>query len=194
MRSQLEARIRGDAPDTLALCEHMPVFTTGRKRSAKTNVLTPGDIPVVEVERGGDVTYHGPGQLVGYPICALQGRQQDLHGWLRGLEEVLIKSLAQWNVQGCRDPRNTGVWVEGKKIAAIGIACRRWVTWHGFALNVNTELEPYQRINPCGLNSTLVTRLSNHAQPCPRLTEARDVVGAIFRRWWRDWQGPTTAG
>jgi len=194
MRSQLDARIQGTVPDILALCEHAPVFTTGRKRTAESNVLAPGDIPVVEVERGGDVTYHGPGQLVGYPICALHGRQKDLHAWLRGLEDVLIQSLAHWGVQGRRDTRNTGVWVEGKKIAAIGIACRRWVTWHGFALNVNPDLEPYERINPCGLDSELVTRLADHTKPCPHLAEARDVVGAAFRGWWRDWQGPTIAG
>ena len=128
----LAARIAGDGPDTLLLCEHDPVYTLGRSRGASANVLQAGDVPVVNVERGGDVTFHGPGQLVGYPICGLPEHRHDLHAWLHGLEEVCVRTLGEWGIAGGPDARNTGVWVEGRKIAAIGIACRRWVTWHGF--------------------------------------------------------------
>ena len=185
MVALLEARIAGEVGDTLLLCEHEPVFTLGRARAAAGNVLDPGDVPVVSVERGGDVTYHGPGQLVGYPVVALP--HHDLHAWLRGLEDVCIAVLGRWGVVGGRDARNTGVWVDGRKIAAIGVAVRRWVTWHGFALNVDPDLLLYRRINPCGMDSTLVTAMSEHVSPYPRLAEVRDATAAEFRRWWADW-------
>ena len=188
-REALAARIAGTGPDTLLLCEHDPVFTLGRARGASDNVLQAGDIPVERVERGGNVTYHGPGQLVGYPICGLPEHRHDLHGWLHGLEHVCTQTLAHWGVEGGPDPRNTGVWVQGQKIAAIGIACRRWVTWHGFAINVKMDLEPYNRINPCGMESDLVTTLADHVERSPRLPEVRDAASAAFRRWWREWSG-----
>lgn len=183
----LTARIAGAGPDTLLLCEHDPVFTLGRARGAADNVLQAGDIPVERVERGGNVTYHGPGQLVGYPICGLPDHRHDLHGWLHGLEHVCVQTLSHWGVEGGSDPRNTGVWVGGQKIAALGIACRRWVTWHGFAINVKMDLEPYNRINPCGMESDLVTTLADHVERTPRLVEVRDAASAAFRKWWREW-------
>lgn len=189
MEQTLSDRIAGQVPDTLLICEHPSVYTVGRSRGAKQNVLMPGDIPVVETRRGGDVTFHGPGQVVGYPIFALPPHRQDLHGFLRGLEESLIACLAEHGIVGTRDDRNTGVWVGGKKMAAIGIACRRWVTWHGFALNVSVDLEPYRRINPCGMDSDLVTRMHDHlVDPAAASWDgvAADAARCIAA-WWSEW-------
>jgi lipoate-protein ligase B len=191
MQQVLDDRIHGRCEDTLILVEHPPVFTLGRERAAASNVLAAGDVPVIPVHRGGDVTFHGPGQLVGYPILQLPEHRHDLHGYLRGLEGVLIDALAQLGVAGCRDDRNTGVWVGGKKIAAIGIACRRWVTWHGFALNLTTDLSYYNRINPCGMDSTLVTRLVDHRTPCPSQQEVSEIIAAHLDRWWGAWTAPS---
>jgi len=189
MVSVLTDRIAGRCEDTLLLCEHDPVFTLGTERDAPANLLDPGDVPVMTVRRGGNVTYHGPGQLVGYPILALPEHRHDLHGYLRGLEQVLIDTLSDLGLAGTRDERNTGVWVDGQKIAAIGIACRRWVTWHGFALNLTTDMSPYQRINPCGLETGLVTRLADHLDPCPSMAEIAQRVEEHLRTWWTDWSG-----
>jgi lipoyl(octanoyl) transferase len=136
------ARQRGEVPDTLLLVEHPHVFTLGRAQKAKANLLATGDVPVVEIERGGDVTYHGPGQLVAYPILQLGEGERDLHKFLRGLEEAMIRALADVGVAGAgRRAGATGVWLaEARKIASIGIACRKWVTFHGLALNVATDL------------------------------------------------------
>lgn len=191
MQQVLDDRIHGRCEDTLILVEHPPVFTLGRERAAASNVLAAGEVPVIPVHRGGDVTFHGPGQLVGYPILQLPEHRHDLHGYLRGLEGVLIGALAQLGVAGCRDERNTGVWVGGKKIAAIGIACRRWVTWHGFALNLTTDLSYYDRINPCGMDSTLVTRLMDHRTPCPSQQEVSEIIAAHLDRWWGAWTAPS---
>jgi len=191
MKELLLARIAGEAPDTLLLVEHEPVFTLGRRRNAGASVLAPGDIPVVQVERGGDATYHGPGQLTAYPICALPPHRQDLHAWLHGLEAVVDRVLARWGIQGERDERNTGVWVDGRKIAAIGIACKRWVTWHGVAINVRVDLDHFKRIDPCGMSSTLVTQVADHVERPPTMREAADTFGAEFRRWWTEYASDT---
>ena len=190
MTASLDARIQGEIGDTLLLLEHEPVYTLGRRREAASNVLLPGEVPVIEVERGGDVTFHGPGQIVGYPICQLPPHRHDLHGWMRGLETVCTRVLARYGIEGGPDPRNTGVWVDGKKMVAIGVACRRWVTWHGFAMNIDVDLDYFTRIHPCGLESTLVTRLADHMQPCPRIAAIRDALGSEFRNWWREWSAP----
>lgn len=188
MERVLAERIAGTRPDTLLLCEHPPTFTVGRTRGALANILDAGDAPVIPVRRGGDVTFHGPGQLVGYPVLALPPGRQDLHAYLRGLEAFLIERLAQHDVVGERDPRNTGVWVKGRKIAAIGIACRRWVTWHGFSLNVDVDLSWFQRINPCGMDSSLVTRVADHLTPPPTLKAVEDEVADAFGAWWSSWR------
>jgi len=187
MQSVLDDRIHGRCEDTLITVEHDPVFTLGRERTAAANVLVAGEVPVVPVHRGGDVTFHGPGQLVGYPIFLLPDHRHDLHGYLRGLEQVLIDVLAELGISGVRDERNTGVWVGGKKIAAIGIACRRWVTWHGFALNLTTDLAYYQRIHPCGMDSSLVTRLQDHMDPCPPMEEIAQRIAHHLQVWWEAW-------
>jgi len=146
-------------PDTLILCEHPDVITLGRRATARGNVLSDA-LPVVEIERGGDVTYHGPGQLVGYPILALEAAERDLHAYLRHLEAALITTCAGLGLAGARKPGWTGVWLGERKVASIGIAVRRWVTLHGFALNVATDLSRFAAINPCGLDAAVMTSLS----------------------------------
>jgi lipoate-protein ligase B len=154
------ARLAGAAPDTLVVVEHPHVITVGRSRDARANVLSPGDVPVVEIERGGDVTYHGPGQLVAYPILALGDGERDLHRFLRRLEDAIIATLAAVGLGAGRRDGATGVWIGAKKIASIGISCRRWVTFHGLALNVATELDHFARIHPCGFDASVMTSVA----------------------------------
>lgn len=156
----VEERKREQGQDTLLLVEHPHVITLGRSREAQANVLMPGDVEVVPIERGGDVTYHGPGQLVGYPIVRLGEHERDLHRFLRNLEEGIIRTLARYGIEAGRSAGKTGVWIEGRKIASLGIACRRWVTFHGLALNVTTDLSYFHRINPCGFEARVMTSLA----------------------------------
>ena len=157
-RVQLEllaARQRDEVPDTLLLVEHPHVLTLGRG-ARRENLLASADMPVFEVERGGDVTYHGPGQLCGYPILYLREDERDVHLYLRRLEEAVIRTLAEFAIEGDRQPGLTGVWVGARKLASLGVAVRRWVTLHGFALNVCTDLERFSAINPCGLSASVM--------------------------------------
>lgn len=171
----LAARIAGALPDVVLLLEHQPVITLGRKRDAAASVLDAGDVPVVSVERGGDATWHGPGQLVAYPILRLEGRRADLHLHLHSLEDAVSDVLTDLGLAPTRDPRNTGVWLPApagtpQKVCSIGIACRRWVTWHGLALNIAPDMrDGFGRINPCGFDSEVMTRLVDHLDPCPTL-------------------------
>ena len=162
----VEARQIGQVPDTLIVVEHPHVFTLGRRRDSQQNVLAPGDVPVIEIERGGDVTYHGPGQLVAYPIVFLDGDERDLHKFLRNLEEAVIKTCARLGVVADREPGKTGVWTTTplgrKKLCSMGIACRKWVTFHGLALNVTADLSYFARINPCGFEAGVMTSLDRH--------------------------------
>jgi len=153
---------RGEQRDALMLVEHPHVITVGRRQGALANLLRPGDVEVVEVERGGDVTYHGPGQVVAYPILLLREGERDLHRFLRNLEEGMIRALARFEIEAGREPGKTGVWVAGgaRKIASIGIACRKWVTFHGLALNVSTDLAYFARIQPCGFDARVMTSMS----------------------------------
>jgi lipoate-protein ligase B len=150
--------------DLLLLLEHPPVITLGRT-ALGAHVLRPDGVEVVEVERGGDVTYHGPGQLVGYPIVDLDGLTPDLHWYLRTLEEALITGLAELGVAAERRPGYTGVWTRGRKIASIGVHVKRWVTWHGFALNVTTDLAAFDRIVPCGIAGVRMTSVECEREP-----------------------------
>jgi lipoate-protein ligase B len=150
----VERRQKDEIPDVLVLVEHPHVITLGRGARASDHVLAPGDMPLYEIERGGDVTYHGPGQLVGYPVARLDGAERDLHRYLRNLEEVLIRAVARWEVRAERRPGLTGVWASGRKIASIGVAVRKWVTLHGFALNVAPDLSHFAGIVPCGVSDT----------------------------------------
>ena len=163
--AEVEVRkVADDLPDLVLMVEHPHVITVGRSRDAVANVLAPGDVPVVEIERGGDATYHGPGQVVAYPILKLRDGERDLHRFLRNLEEAMIRTLARWDLAADREPGKTGVWLTDRggarrKIASIGIACRRWVTFHGVALNVSTDLSYFGRINPCGFEATVMTSM-----------------------------------
>ncbi len=151
-------RQAGQIPDTLILVEHPPIFTLGR--AAQRDFTEIGGIACVAVERGGDITFHGPGQLVGYPILDLRARGGDLHRFLRDLEEVLIRTLFDFSLAAQRRPGLTGVWVGESKIASIGIAVQRWVSYHGFALNVSVDLRYFRLIRPCGLDSAVMTSMS----------------------------------
>jgi lipoate-protein ligase B len=156
-RQLAEDRIARRLPhDLLLLLEHPPVVTLGRN-SHDVNVLRADGIEVFEVERGGDVTYHGPGQLVGYPIFDLTNYKQDLHWYLRTLEQALITALTGLGISAERHSGYTGVWTRGRKIASIGVHVKQWVTWHGFALNVTTDLGHFDRIVPCGIPGVVMT-------------------------------------
>jgi lipoyl(octanoyl) transferase len=173
-RERIDGRL---SHDLLLLLEHPPVVTLGRASHAE-NVIRADGIDVVEVERGGDVTYHGPGQLVGYPIFDLRGHQQDLHWYLRTLEQALIDGLAVLNIPAERNPGYTGVWTKGRKIASIGVHVKQWVTWHGFALNVTTDLGAFDRIVPCGIPGVVMTSIVNETGN-PGLRGA--TPGAVIR-------------
>jgi lipoate-protein ligase B len=162
-RELCRRRVAGEiADDLLLLVEHEPVVTLGRGTKPESLPI-PADelrrrgIEVVEVERGGDATYHGPGQLVGYPILDLQRHRPDLHWYLRSIEDALIQALESLGVPADRNPGYTGVWTAGRKIASIGIHVRRWVTIHGFALNVGTALDAFDLIVPCGIRDVVMT-------------------------------------
>ena len=189
MQKRLAERLNEEIPNTLLLCTHPPVYTVGRQKDAIKGLLNPGNIPVIPVERGGNVTFHGPGQLVGYPIVQLPPHRHDVHAFLRFLEEYWIEQLATWNVEAKRDPRNTGVWVKGKKMVAIGISLRRWVSWHGFALNIDVDLSYYHRINPCGMSSQLVTRLNDHSTEEHSIDSIRTQIASSFFTQWKQWCG-----
>ena len=157
-------RQRGEVPDTLLIVEHPHVFTLGRRRESAANVLAAGEVEVIEIERGGDVTYHGPGQIVAYPIVLLNEGERDLHRYLRNLEEAVIVTCQRFGIAADREPGKTGVWCgppeRRQKLCSMGIACRRWVTFHGLALNVTTDLAYFGRINPCGFDSKVMTSMA----------------------------------
>lgn len=162
----VEQRQRGEVPDTLLIVEHPHVFTLGRRRESVSNVLAPGDVEVIEIERGGDVTYHGPGQLVAYPICLLEDGERDLHRYLRNLEQAVIHTCVRAGIADAdREPGKTGVWCgpaeRRRKLCSMGIACRKWVTFHGLALNVTTDLGYFARINPCGFQSSVMSSIAD---------------------------------
>jgi lipoate-protein ligase B len=161
----VERRIADETRDTLMLTEHDPVVTVGRK--TPKDALAGVTVPVVEIERGGEATYHGPGQVVAYPVIRLAEDRRDLHRYLRDLEQVVIGVLAEFDVEGRREEGLTGVWIGDRKVCSIGVAVRRWTTFHGFALNVHTDLEGFKTFNPCGLQPDVMTRLVDHTDLAP---------------------------
>jgi len=148
-------RAKGEIPDTLVLVEHEHVITLGRKTTPAN--FKPQNIPVFQVERGGDATYHGPGQLVGYPIILLS--DHDVRRHVRSMEEAIIRTAKAYGVAGERVEGHPGIWVQGKKLASIGVSVTDWVSYHGFALNVNTDLSYFELIRPCGLDPTTMTSM-----------------------------------
>jgi lipoate-protein ligase B len=161
-------RRQGARPDALLLCSHPPVVTAGRSASAEefeaaSAALAAARIPLRRCERGGRLTYHGPEQVIAYPILALTGPERDLHAYLRGLEAAILATLADLGLHGERHPDQAGVWVGPAKIASLGVAVRGWVTWHGLALNLTGDLSPFGLINPCGVSGLQVTSVAKVA-------------------------------
>lgn len=173
----------GKEEETLLLLEHPPVYTIGNGGS-DGNILDPS-ISAVRINRGGDVTYHGPGQLVGYPIIDLARRGRDLHRYLRFLEELIIRIAADFGVSAQRVSGKTGVWTGSlpalAKLASIGVGVRHWVTMHGFALNVTTDLSQFSRINPCGLIDCSVTSLLMERAGAVSVDEIKEWVALRFK-------------
>ena len=165
-RAAAKARLDGRLEqDLLILVEHPPVVTTGRSTKDSNLLLSREQlaargIELFDVERGGDVTFHGPGQLVGYPIIDLKRHKEDLHWYLRQVEQMLIDALASTGIAADRNLGNTGVWTNGRKIASIGVHARQWVTWHGFALNITTDLSQFDVMVPCGIADVEMTSVA----------------------------------
>jgi len=176
----LEQRVAGTIGDVLLLTEHEAVVTIGR--GAGLEAAGTALVPVVTVERGGEATFHGPGQIVGYPIVLLDEGRRDMHRWLRDLEQVVIATLADFGVVGRREDGFTGVWIADKKVCSIGVAVRRWVTWHGFAVNVHTDLAGFRAFQPCGLDPDVMTRLADHVTRPITTTEVEDALVLHARR------------
>jgi len=175
-RELVTRRAKGEIPDTLVLVEHEHVITLGRKTTPAN--FKPQNIPVFQVERGGDATYHGPGQLVGYPIILLS--DHDVRRHVRNMEEAIIRTANAYGITGERVEGHPGIWVQGKKLASIGVSVIDWVTYHGFAINVNTDLSYFELIRPCGLDPTTMTsmqRVTGKAIPF------EDVKGRFAREY-----------
>jgi lipoyl(octanoyl) transferase len=159
------ARMRDAIDDTLLLLEHPHVYTLGRGADDRFLLDPSASVPTYRVSRGGEVTYHGPGQLVGYPILKLEGSDRDVIRYLRKLEQVLINALARCGIEARRREGLTGVWVSDEKIASIGVGLRRWVTLHGFAINIATDLTYFERIVPCGIDGCRMTSIAALGHP-----------------------------
>jgi lipoyl(octanoyl) transferase len=186
-RDLCRQRMAGEiSEDILLLVEHSPVITLGRGTRQGSLPLSQAElqergVEVFEVERGGDVTFHGPGQLVGYPILDLRGHREDLHWYLRQLEAALIGALEKLGIEAGVNPGLTGVWTGGRKIASIGIHVKQWVTFHGFALNVHTDLSYFDLIVPCGIKDVIMTSVS------------RELGGSGTDALWKDARGAVIA-
>jgi len=190
-RRAVAARAAGATGDAIYFVEHEPVLTVGRAGHAENlvaseSLLRARGVDVVPIERGGDITYHGPGQVIAYPILALSelpsGR--DLYRYLRDLEEVLIGMLASYGVSAGRRPPYTGVWVGDRKVAAIGVAVRRWITFHGFALNLDPDLTHFEWIHPCGIRDLGVTSMRELLGEAPPRAEVLARLREAFARIW----------
>ena len=181
---QVVAILGGTGSDTILLLEHEPVYTIGRlkdRSSLRAAALLPH--PVFETNRGGQATYHGPGQLVGYPILDLTPRGRDLHRHLRDIEDALIRSCAAFGVVAGRRDGLTGVWVENRKLASIGVGVRKWVSMHGFAINITREsLPPFLAITPCGIDGVAMSCLESECGQAIRMEDAVETIAAELRR------------
>jgi lipoyl(octanoyl) transferase len=185
LQETLLARRQLGGEDFLILLEHPAVITLGRRSRTEHLLVSPDElarrgIELAESGRGGDVTFHGPGQLVGYPIVDLNRFGRDLHAYLRRLEDVLLLTLSAFGVLGERIPGKTGVWVAGAKVASIGVGVRRWVSWHGFALNISTDLSGFTAIVPCGLPDVSMTTLERILGRAVSIEEVEDQIIASF--------------
>lgn len=170
-----------ETEDELWLVEHDPVFTQGQAGKAE-HILAPGDIPVVEVDRGGQVTYHGPGQIVAYPMIDLRRLGLGVRELVHRIEQAIIDTLEEWNIQAQRREGAPGVYVEGAKIAALGLRVRRGCSFHGLAFNINMDLSPYQRINPCGYRGLAITQMVDLGGPSQPALVAPVLVRELCRQ------------
>jgi len=177
-------------PDLLLLLEHPHTYTLGRTADTahligSKEYLSENKISVYDIDRGGDITYHGPGQIVGYPIIDLNDWYKDTHKYLRGLEEVIIKTCAEYGITGERDPEHTGVWVGNRKIAAIGIKVSRWITMHGFAFNINSDLSYFGGIIPCGISDKGVTSMLEETGQETNISEVKSKLVRNFKEFFQ---------
>jgi lipoate-protein ligase B len=183
----VDLRSEGRIPDCLVLTEHEPVITMGRASSESNLLCSPAElrergVELFEVERGGDITFHGPGQLVVYPIIDLNGRGRDLHRYLRDLESVVVATLHDFGLDAGTKHGLTGVWVDDHKLAAIGVAVSRWIAYHGLALNVNTDLDYFKLINPCGITRYPVGSISSMLGKNVDVQKTADLLSVDFAR------------
>jgi lipoyl(octanoyl) transferase len=186
LQEELVASVfRHESTEQLLLLEHPPVYTLGRSGSDES-ILDPS-IEVVRINRGGDITFHGPGQLVGYPVLRLGQRGKDLRHYLRFLEEVIIRVAGDFGVASYRVSDRTGVWTDRGKLASIGVAVRRWVTMHGFALNVNTDLTFFDRIHPCGIKGCPMSSLCDLCGTQVPMVEVKERVAIHFEGLLETW-------
>ena len=180
-KSILDLRYKNGIDDVILLLEHPHTYTLG-KTAHRNNLIGNSDyleengISVYDIDRGGDITYHGPGQIVGYPILDLNNWELDTHKYLRALEEILIRTCSDYGLTANRNPEFTGVWIEDRKIAAIGIKVSRWITMHGFAFNVNTDLNLFNGIIPCGIHDKEVTSLTREIKKDVDLEDVKSIM------------------
>ena len=198
-RKLLQERLEGRITDTLLLLEHPPTITVGKSGKLENVLESPArlasaGVSLIFTDRGGDVTYHGPGQIVGYPILDLRERNRDIHQYVHNLEEVLIRTLADYGIKSGRDHNHAGVWTNNMEIAALGLSVRKWITMHGFALNVNTDLDHFSLINPCGFTNktaTSMARLLGRELPNEEVLERLlDRFAEVFKAKLRFMNGP----
>ncbi len=185
-RELVNKRRLNQIKDSILILEHPPVYTIGRSGSrdnllVKEESLTEKGINILDVDRGGDITFHGPGQLVAYPIIDLKNRNKDLHAYLRDLEEAAILFLKKYTVTGQRIEGATGVWVKEKKIVSVGIAAKDWVTYHGLSININNDLKFFSMINPCGMKNIKITSLKDILGAEIPMYEAKKMLLAEFK-------------
>jgi lipoyl(octanoyl) transferase len=192
-RSLVERRKSGDIGDKLLLLEHRHVFTLGRNAKAEHLLVRRPEVEVHDTNRGGDITYHGPGQLVGYPILDLSAIRKDVVWYVRSVEEALIGVLADFGIEAGRKTKHTGVWVRDEKIAAIGVHISRWVTSHGFALNVCPDLRYFGFIVPCGIREYGVTSMERLLGKAPDMTQVKQAAVRHFQRVFQPQAARTSA-
>ena len=187
MQERFEARLRGDVADALFLLEHEPVLTLGRSAD-ESNILidrkrlAEQGVEVYHSGRGGDVTYHGPGQLVGYPVIELPKDRRDVRKYVHDIEELMIRIIAEYGIEGGRLDGKIGTWIDqSRKIGAIGVRLSKWVTSHGFALNVSTDMQGFELIIPCGLKDLGVTSIEKESGQCLSMKEVTDHAERVFR-------------
>lgn len=170
-----------DTEDELWVVEHNPVFTQGLAGKAE-HLLDAADIPVVQIDRGGQITYHGPGQLVVYTMIDFKRRKTGVRNIVSALENSIIATLADYGIESAADPQRPGVYVDGKKIASLGLRIKNGSVYHGLALNVNMDLAPFAHINPCGYAGLQMTQIADHVSPCPALADVAGKLTALLNK------------